>query len=318
MKPSSPIALLLALGLALAARPAVAVPVGGDERGTPTYQALAKAMEELQRGVSPRHLEPQARALAPLVEGLDRRFGRDLRHRLDQAMARADRAGFLDALVQLVVEEGLGRLAELRRDEYYGWRDGQGSMRRFALRYQLVSGALRAAQPAQDEAIRRRLDGLSLALERADLTTDPAEIEAAALPLRERLSDVKPITAPLRPRFKLVVNPANPVARLTREAASRLFLKKTAAWLDGLPVEPVEQDDGAPVHESYCLEVHDRSPTALRAAWNQLIFAGQAVPPPEVHTDEEVVAYVKGHPGGIGYVSKGATAAGVKVVPLED
>jgi len=318
MKPSSPTALLLALALALVARPAMAAPVGGDERSTPTYQALAKVMEELQRGVSPRHLEPQIRALAPLVEGLDRRFGRDLRRRLDQAMGRADRAAFLDALVQLIVEEGLERLAELKRDEYYGWRDGQGSMRRFALRYQLVSGALRAVQPAQEEAIRQRLEGLSLALQRADLTTDPAEIEAAVVPLRERLSEVKPITAPLRPRFRLVVNAANPVVRLTREAASRLFLKKTTAWPDGLPVEPVEQDDAAPAHESYCLEVHDRNPTALRAAWNQIIFSGQAVPPPEVHTDEEVVAFVKGHPGAIGYVSKGAAAAGVKVIPLED
>jgi len=307
----------LLMALALAARPASAAPLG-DERTTPTYQALAKAMEELQRGRSPAHLEPQARALAPLLEGLDRRFNRGLEQRLSKAVAGRDRARFLDVLVQLVIEEGQARLTDLRRDEYYGWSDAQAGLRRFALHYQLLAFALHAAQPAAEDAIRQRLEALSQLLQRADLTTPPGEIEAAALRLRDQLAEVKPMTSPLRPRFKLVINVANPTATLTRETASRLFFRKTPAWPDGTPVEPVEQADSSPIQEAYALEIHDRSPQALRSAWNQLIFSGQAVPPPERGSDEAVRTFVKEHPGAIGYLSQDAPAAGVKVVILED
>ena len=38
------------------------------------------------------------------------------------------------------------------------------------------------------------------------------------------------------------------------------------------------------------------------------------MPPPALDNDEQVILYVRGHPGAVGYVSAGAPAAGVKTV----
>ncbi len=318
MTSPAPTRLLAALlVLALPARPVLAAPPAGDERRSPTYLALATALERLRAGAPTAGLDAEGGALAPFLDALDRRHARGLRRRLDQAAESGDRAACLDTLVQAVVLDGQDRLGELRRDEYYGWHEGLQAVRRFALRYQLVSATLREAQPAADAAVRRQLEALLEALRKADLTTDPRVIEEAAGALRARLADVRAGVVP-RATVKLVVNLANPITSLTREAAQRLFLRKTAAWPDGQPVEPVAQVEGSPAHGPFCLEIFDRSPKALRAAWNQLIFEGRGVPPPMLGSDAEVLAYVKAHRGAVGYVSPGAATDGVKVLRLGD
>ena len=50
--------------------------------------------------------------------------------------------------------------------------------------------------------------------------------------------------------------------------------------------------------------------------WQCLILRGREVPPPEVSSDEEVIAFVKSRPGAIGYVSSAARLDGVKEVSL--
>jgi len=177
---------------------------------------------------------------------------------------------------------------------------------------------VREGQAAVDDGVRRRFEALGQLLQRADLTTDPQEIEGAVAALRAALAEVKPPEAPLRASFRLVANPGNPATSLTRDAVSRLFLRKTPAWPDGTPAEPVDQAEASPVHQAFALEVHDRTPQALRSTWNQIIFAGRGVPPPELHSDEEVLAYVREHRGALGYVSAGAPLVGVKVLALGD
>jgi hypothetical protein len=52
----------------------------------------------------------------------------------------------------------------------------------------------------------------------------------------------------------------------------------------------------------------------VRSYWQQLIFSGRDVPPPELDSDADVVKYVSKHAGAIGYVSGNGDLAGVKVV----
>lgn len=59
-----------------------------------------------------------------------------------------------------------------------------------------------------------------------------------------------------------------------------------------------------------------RSVEAVRSYWQQRIFSGRDVPPPELDTDEEVVRYVLKHDGAVGYVSAGADIDGLKVISV--
>lgn len=117
--------------------------------------------------------------------------------------------------------------------------------------------------------------------------------------------------------YKVVVNTANPVARLSRSEVSRLFLKKVTAWPDATPVALVEQRASAPVRETFTKDVHGRQVASVTTYWQQMIFSGRAVPPPEKASDAEVVAFVSENRAGIGYVSADVTLpAKVKVLSL--
>jgi hypothetical protein len=57
-------------------------------------------------------------------------------------------------------------------------------------------------------------------------------------------------------------------------------------------------------------EVLSRSVASMRNYWQQRIFSGQGLPPPELRDDEAVVSYVITHPGAIGYVAAGTPLNG--------
>jgi hypothetical protein len=46
-----------------------------------------------------------------------------------------------------------------------------------------------------------------------------------------------------------------------------------------------------------------RTVAAVRSYWQQRIFSGRDVPPPELDSDASVIAYVERTPGAVGYVS---------------
>ena len=60
-----------------------------------------------------------------------------------------------------------------------------------------------------------------------------------------------------------------------------------------------------------------RSVGAIEIYWQQQIFSGKEVPPATKSSDDDMVAFVKSNPGAIGYVSGGASTAGVKVVEVK-
>lgn len=106
--------------------------------------------------------------------------------------------------------------------------------------------------------------------------------------------------------FQVIVNAANPIASLTRDEASRLFLRKVVTWKAGEGVEPVDQGEGSPVRRSFSKTIHRKDVPGVKRYWEELIFTGQGVPPAERASDEEVVAFVAGSRGAIGYVAPSA------------
>jgi ABC-type phosphate transport system substrate-binding protein len=119
------------------------------------------------------------------------------------------------------------------------------------------------------------------------------------------------------PSFRVVVNAANPIALLTKEQVSKIFLKKIPKWDTGQPILPVDQDPGSSVRALFSKEVHGKATSAVASYWQQQIFAGRDVPPAERPSDSAVLAFVKANPNAIGYVSEAASVSDVKVVAVQ-
>lgn len=118
------------------------------------------------------------------------------------------------------------------------------------------------------------------------------------------------------PRYWVIVHPDNPAVTLRRDEVSKLFLKQITRWSDGRTAAPVDLVVAAPARDAFSRDVHRRPASAIKKYWQQMVFTGQSAPPPEVATEAEVLAMVRGNPAAIGYVSDEATLKGVKILDL--
>jgi ABC-type phosphate transport system substrate-binding protein len=105
------------------------------------------------------------------------------------------------------------------------------------------------------------------------------------------------------PEFRVVVHKDNGLTSLSRSFVTDAFLKKVTSWKDGERIRPVDQRPDAAVRHKFSESVLRRSVAAVRSYWQQKIFSGRDVPPPELDSDEKIVTYVESHVGAIGYVS---------------
>jgi ABC-type phosphate transport system substrate-binding protein len=117
--------------------------------------------------------------------------------------------------------------------------------------------------------------------------------------------------------YRVIVNPANASSAFERRFLTDAFLKKTTRWPTGEAIRPVDLGSDSGARRRFSEEVLGRSISAVKSYWQQMIFSGRAIPPPELDTDEEVVRYVSKYPGAVGYVSAVAEVAGVKVVMVK-
>jgi ABC-type phosphate transport system substrate-binding protein len=116
--------------------------------------------------------------------------------------------------------------------------------------------------------------------------------------------------------FKVIVNESNPMTSMSRAELSEMFLKKNTTWPSGRTVLPVDLTEGSPVRETFSQEVHGRTVARIEAYWQQKIFTGRGVPPPQQPSDAAVIQYVAENPDAVGYISGDTRAAGVRVVAL--
>jgi hypothetical protein len=118
------------------------------------------------------------------------------------------------------------------------------------------------------------------------------------------------------PGFRVIVHPESTQSSATREFVMHAFLKTGSRWPEGEQIQPVDLRFGSERREAFSKGILGRSAAAVRNYWQQRIFTGRGVPPPEVSSDADVIRYVREHPGGIGYVSTQTDLAAVKVLAL--
>jgi ABC-type phosphate transport system substrate-binding protein len=127
--------------------------------------------------------------------------------------------------------------------------------------------------------------------------------------LRATLAIVVPTFAALSPAraenagLRVIVNARNPLGAMTRDEVSKLFMGKNDKWPDGSLAAPVDIAGRTQTRVLFSQEILGKPIVAIENRWQQLIFNGQAVPPPAKSTEQEAVAFVSQNPGAIAYVS---------------
>ncbi|MEJ5999211.1 phosphate ABC transporter substrate-binding protein [Paucibacter soli] len=112
----------------------------------------------------------------------------------------------------------------------------------------------------------------------------------------------------------IIVNPKNPVASLTPEQVSALFLGKTSTLPSGAAAALADQLETAPLYEEFYAKVAGKSGSQVKAAWSRLTFSGKGTPPRPMANSAEVRKFVAGNQDAVGYIEKSAVDGSVKVV----
>ena len=116
--------------------------------------------------------------------------------------------------------------------------------------------------------------------------------------------------------YEIIVNAKNPTGNVDRQLLADVFLKKVTNWPDGSVVRPADLAPSSAIRRRFTGEVLRRSIAEVKSYWQQRIFSGRDVPPPEFDNDEEAVSYVLKYDGAVAYVSGDADLRGAKVLAV--
>jgi ABC-type phosphate transport system substrate-binding protein len=117
--------------------------------------------------------------------------------------------------------------------------------------------------------------------------------------------------------FQIIRNPENPIDSVDRQFIEDAFLKKKTTWPGGGTIRPVDLAPDSAARRHFSDEVLRRPVAAIRSYWQQRIFAGRELPPPELETDAAVIRFVLRERGAIGYVSTAAALNGAKALNIK-
>ena len=122
--------------------------------------------------------------------------------------------------------------------------------------------------------------------------------------------------APPAATYVVIVNPSNQATTVERAFLEDAFLKKTTRWASDEVIRPADLAPGSAVRRKFSEDVLKRSVEAVKGYWQQRIFSGRDVPPPEFEKDDEAIKYVLKYEGAVSYVSTTANLNGTKVVTV--
>lgn len=115
--------------------------------------------------------------------------------------------------------------------------------------------------------------------------------------------------------LNIIVNSNNRTKVITRKFLADAFFKKITFWEHGESIIPVDLESDSDTRKKFSDQIMNRPVAAIRSYWQQMIFSGQAIPPVEFNTEEEVIRYVGSHRNALAYVSENAVLSSkVKII----
>lgn len=112
----------------------------------------------------------------------------------------------------------------------------------------------------------------------------------------------------------VIVSSKSPLANMSPEQVSAIFLGKSNILPSGNTAVPVDMPDGSPAHEQFYSKATGKTGAQVKATWARLTFSGKAMPPKELGNASEVKKFVASNPDAIGYIEKSAVDGTVKAI----
>jgi hypothetical protein len=116
--------------------------------------------------------------------------------------------------------------------------------------------------------------------------------------------------------FIVIVNPGNRLRAVSHAFLRAAFLRKATTWSSGETIRPVELGKRFAARARFARKVLRKTPAQRRAYWTQQIFSGKGIPPPEADSEAAMIAYVRRHPGAVGYLPVTADPEGLIVLAI--
>lgn len=117
-----------------------------------------------------------------------------------------------------------------------------------------------------------------------------------------------------RAEFAVIVSANAPVAALTAEQVSQIFLGKMSTFPGGEQAIPLDLPEGSSIRNEFYEKLANKSPKQLMAYRANRAFSGKGMPPRELPSGPEVTKIVAANPNTVGYVEKSEVDGSVKVV----
>jgi ABC-type phosphate transport system substrate-binding protein len=112
----------------------------------------------------------------------------------------------------------------------------------------------------------------------------------------------------------VIVHPDSGVQRMSAEEVANIFLGSEKRLANGLVVLPVELVVPEDLRSTFYKLVAHTSLAQVRSYWAQRFFSGQAQPPRQAQSAEEVIDIVSANKGAIGFIGKGSMKGRVHAV----
>ncbi|MEN9580865.1 MAG: hypothetical protein RJA70_3874 [Pseudomonadota bacterium] len=112
----------------------------------------------------------------------------------------------------------------------------------------------------------------------------------------------------------VVVNPSNPITKLSTAELRPIFQTSKRQWPNGTAIDAVNLPEPSPQRQVFDRAVLGFDPESAASYWIDRKIRGDARPPRKLPTAATVLAHVAATPGGVGYVPAGKLGKGVKIV----
>jgi ABC-type phosphate transport system substrate-binding protein len=111
-----------------------------------------------------------------------------------------------------------------------------------------------------------------------------------------------------------VVSSKSPLAALSKNQLTDIFLGKTTRFPDGSQATPIDQQEGSPARDEFYANFAGRSPAQVKSHWTKIIFTGRGKPPRTVADGLEARRLIAANPQAISYMERSDVDPSVKVI----
>jgi ABC-type phosphate transport system substrate-binding protein len=102
----------------------------------------------------------------------------------------------------------------------------------------------------------------------------------------------------------VVVNAVNPIAQLTKQQVTDLYMGRVHYFPSGGAVMKIDAPGDSILRRDFYKELVGLSLPDVNAYWARLMFSGRATPPMQVSNSKDIALLVAQNPSALGYIHK--------------